>query len=168
MRCELRIYLRDLTLQYLFLDQPLSLQTFGTTTVDGGRPAASTHRYTYVRHRQGWLWSCAPMELCCREGPDGGTGPLGKNPRKRLALPGSISGLPRNGCMPRARAVAWQQLGTTSIRIKKASTSRHGGFLASNNGRRRPRRRGVARLPLLASPASKQPAAAMYRSLTRP
>lgn len=108
------------------------------------------------------------MELCCREGPDGGTGPLGKNPRKRLALPGSSSGLPRNGCMPRARAVAWQQLGATSIRIKKASTSRHGGFLASNNGRRRPRRRGVARLPLLASPASKQPAAAMYRSLTRP
>ena len=73
------------------------------------------------------------MELCCREGPDGGTGPRGKNPRKWLAVPAS-SGFPLNGCMPR---VAWQQLGTSSRRTRNTSTSlRHGGC-GANNGRRR-------------------------------
>ncbi|KAF8693362.1 hypothetical protein HU200_038751 [Digitaria exilis] len=85
------------------------------------------------------------MELCCREGPDGGTSPRGKNPRKWLAVPGS-SGLPLNGCMPR---VAWQQLGTSSRR-RRTSTGRHA------NGRR-------ARL-LPAAPAWKQPAVAIMES----
>ncbi|AQK52911.1 hypothetical protein ZEAMMB73_Zm00001d050672 [Zea mays] len=93
------------------------------------------------------------MELCCREGPDGGAGPRGKNPRKWLAVPGR-SGLPLNGCMPR---VAWQQLGASSRSV--SSTTRHGG--CANNGRRV----GVGvdvvvRLLLPAASAGKQPAAA--------
>lgn len=84
------------------------------------------------------------MELCCREGPDGGTGPRGKNPRKWFAVPRS-RGLPLNGCMPR---VAWQQLGTTRS-SSRTSTSRHG---SGANGRR---------VRLLLTPAWKQPAAAM-------
>ncbi|WVZ75110.1 hypothetical protein U9M48_023198 [Paspalum notatum var. saurae] len=81
------------------------------------------------------------MELCCREGPDGGTVPRGKNPRKWLALPRS-RGFPLNGCMPR---VASQQLGTMMNRRKK---------MTSTNGRRR------VRLRLMATPSScKQPAA---------
>lgn len=96
------------------------------------------------RRRQGWFWSSAPMELCCREGPDGGTVPRGKNPRKWLALPG-CSGLPLNGCMPR---VAWQELGITSSRTtRNTSTSLHGGGCGANNGRRR--RVVVVRLLLL-------------------
>ncbi|KAG8070941.1 hypothetical protein GUJ93_ZPchr0006g43007 [Zizania palustris] len=39
------------------------------------------------------------MALCCREGPDGGIGPRGRNPKKLLELPLS-KGLPLNGCMP--------------------------------------------------------------------
>lgn len=123
------------------------------------RPAAgflhASHRHT--GRRQGWLWSCAPMELCCREGPDGGMGPRGKNPRKWLALPAS-SGLPLNGCMPR---VAWQKLGASSSRSKSTSTSRHAGC-GSNNG---PRRVVVVRLLLQPTPPA---AAAMERDSTRP
>jgi len=106
------------------------------------------------------------MESCCREGPDGGTVPRGKNPRKWLAVPAS-SGLLLNGCMPR---VAWQQLGASSSRrSRNTSTSRHDGCRA-NNGRPR---RVVIRLLLLLQPtppAWKQPAAAMDRSSgsTRP
>ena len=93
------------------------------------------------------------MELCCREGPDGGTVPRGKNPRKLLAVPGS-SGLPLNGCMPR---VAWQQLGASSSRRSRSTSTRSHG---ANNGRPR---RVVIRLLLLLQPtppAWKQPVAA--------
>lgn len=93
------------------------------------------------------------MELCCREGPDGGTVRRGRNPMKWLALPGS-SGLPLNGCMPR---VAWQQLGTnTSSRRKTTSTSRRG--CANGRGRVRVRHRQLLLLEAT-PPASKQPAA---------
>ncbi|KAG8059045.1 hypothetical protein GUJ93_ZPchr0002g24790 [Zizania palustris] len=41
------------------------------------------------------------MALCCRDGPDGGMGPLGRNPKKLLEAELPLSkGLPLNGCMP--------------------------------------------------------------------
>ena len=95
----------------------------------------------------GWLWSCAPMELCCREGPDGGTGPRGKNPRKWFAVP-RPRGLPLNGCMPR---VAWQQLGATASSSSRRRRSTGG---CANGRRRRARPR-----PAPAAAAWKQPPA---------
>ncbi|KAF8667404.1 hypothetical protein HU200_053087 [Digitaria exilis] len=56
-------------------------------------------------------WLSRPTELCCREGPDGGTGRLGRNPRKLLGAPPS-SGRPLNGC---SALEAWQ-LGGKSTR----------------------------------------------------
>lgn len=44
-------------------------------------------------------WLSRPMELCCLDGPDGGMGPLGKNPRKWLEAPLS-NGLALKVCMP--------------------------------------------------------------------
>ncbi|GJM85198.1 hypothetical protein PR202_ga01627 [Eleusine coracana subsp. coracana] len=68
------------------------------------------------------------MELCCRDGPEGGILALGKNPRKWLVLPLS-RGLPLNGCMP---LVAWQQLGAS--RRRRTINNHHG---CCDNGRRR-------------------------------
>lgn len=44
-------------------------------------------------------WLSRPTALCFRDGPDGVTGPFGKNPKKWLAAPRS-SGRPLKGCMP--------------------------------------------------------------------
>ncbi|PNT68790.1 hypothetical protein BRADI_3g45245v3 [Brachypodium distachyon] len=70
----------------------------------------STHPFlsSYVPYisllDQGLSWSSAPMELCCREGPEGGTVPRGKKPKKLLEMP-LASGLPLNGRVP---LDAWQ------------------------------------------------------------
>jgi hypothetical protein len=58
------------------------------------------------------------MELCCRDGPEGGTGPLGKKPKKWLEMP-LPNGFPLNGCMP---LEAWQ-LETSN---RSASKNHHG------------------------------------------
>uniref|UniRef100_A0A0E0CLP0 Uncharacterized protein n=1 Tax=Oryza meridionalis TaxID=40149 RepID=A0A0E0CLP0_9ORYZ len=62
------------------------------------------------------------MALCCRDGPDGGAGLRGKNPKKLLETPLS-SGLPLNGCMPRVAS----QLDASSS--SAATTSHHHGRL---------------------------------------
>ena len=73
----------------------------------------------HVLHGCFCRWLSMPTELCCRDGPDGGAGLLGKNPKKLLDAPPS-SGRPLNGCMPPLEA--WQQLvgkNTTRRRTSK-------------------------------------------------
>lgn len=84
-------------------------------------------------------WLSRPTELCCREGPDGGTAPLGRNPRKLLGAPPFTSGRPLNGCKPPLDE-AWQPLGC--IRSTRRSTS-------SRDGRQRSCSRGRRLLLLL-------------------
>ena len=64
-------------------------------------------------------WLSRPTALCFFDGPEAGTGPLGKNPRKWLAAPPS-SGLALKGCMP----LDALQLGAGASRRRRRSASR--------------------------------------------
>jgi len=69
-------------------------------------------------------WLSMPTELCCRDGPDGGAGLLGKNPKKLLDAPPS-SGRPLNGCMPPLEA--WQLVGNNMRRRTSKNQQRSCG-----------------------------------------
>jgi hypothetical protein len=67
-------------------------------------------------------WLSRPTELCCRDGPDGGAGLLGKKPKKLLDAP-PCSGRPLNGC--RMPLEAWQPVGKNTRR--RTSKNQQGG-----------------------------------------
>lgn len=60
-------------------------------SIDGQRTISLLHGFS--------SWLSRPTALCFLDGPEGVTGPLGRNPKKWLAAPRS-SGRPLKGCMP--------------------------------------------------------------------
>lgn len=157
MRRELRIYLRDLTLQYIF-SRPASL-SLSLSKHLVRRRRSTARRYTYVIVRDGsgpaLRWSCAAAR-----GRTAARGPWGRTPGNGwrclapaaacpgtaacLALapsPGSSSAPPASGSKrlaPAATAASWLVIMAAAAPAAAASPGCRCWLLLLRNSRRRP------------------------------